>query len=144
MKIDAASIEAFFVAAGEREAALRQLDALIRAAAPALQPKLVTGMKMTMLGYGTIHYRSRLSKELQEWPLVALAPQKHYISLYVCAVIDGQYVAEANKAQLGKVSVGKSCIRFRHLTDLRQDTLQTLLIDLNRRYVAGEHLFGNQ
>ena len=31
---------------------------------------------------------------------------------------NGEYVAEKNKARLGKVSVGKSCIRFKKLEDI--------------------------
>lgn len=61
------------------------------------------------------------------WPIVALASQKNYISLYVCAVKDGQYLAEKYKNELGKVSVGKSCIRFKKLTDLNLKTLEKVI-----------------
>lgn len=62
-----------------------------------------------------------------DWPTVALASQKNYISLYVCAVEDGKYIAEKYRAKLGKVSVGKSCIRFKKLEDLSIPELKKVL-----------------
>jgi hypothetical protein len=94
------------------------------------------------LGYGMMPYQSTAMKEPGEWPLVALAAQKNYMALYVCAVIDGQYVAEANKGKLGKVNIGKSCIRFKKFDDLNLETIKEILKDLNKRYKSGEKLFG--
>ena len=61
--------------------------------------------------------------------MISLASQKNYISLYVCSVVDGQYLAEKYKDQLGKVSVGKSCIRFKQLEDLNLDMVKKLLVE---------------
>ena len=66
-------------------------------------------------------------KEIIDWPVIALASQKNYISLYVCCVVDGTYVAEAHAAQLGNVSVGKSCIRFKKWEDLNIATVKKVL-----------------
>jgi len=60
-------------------------------------------------------------------PTVALASQKNYISLYVCAIQKEEYIAEKNKDELGKVSVGKSCIRFKKLEDLNLITLEKVI-----------------
>ena len=70
-----------------------------------------------MLGYGSFKYLD-YKKETIDWPTIALACQKHYFSIYVCALEDGKYLAEKHKQELGKVSVGKSCIRFRKPEDL--------------------------
>ena len=70
-----------------------------------------------MIGYGFMHYRYQSGRE-GDWFVVGLANQKQYVSLYLCAAIDGQYLAEANAARLGKVSVGRGCIRFKKLDDL--------------------------
>jgi hypothetical protein len=45
----------------------------------------------------------------------------------VCSIVDGRYVAEMFKDKLGKVSVGKSCIRFKKLEDLNMGVLTELL-----------------
>jgi hypothetical protein len=79
-----------------------------------------------MLGYGTFPYLNN-KKEKLEWPVIALANQKNYISLYVCALDKGQYIAEKHKKELGKVSVGKSCIRFKKLEDVNLPVLKKVL-----------------
>ncbi len=89
-------------------------------------PKLKAHFAYNMLGYGSFPYKNH-KKETIEWPTIALANQKQYISLYVCAVIKSEYVAEKYKKDLGKVSVGKSCIRFKKLSDLNLDTLKKVL-----------------
>ena len=97
----------------ERRAAVRALHAAIRKAAPGLKP----GLQCGMLGYGSYHYKYASGRE-GDWPVVALASQKQHLSLYLCCADASGYLAEQNKARLGKVSVGKSCIRFRKLEDL--------------------------
>lgn len=62
------------------------------------------------------------------WPTIALANQKNYVSLYVCSIDRGQYVAEKFKNELGKVSAGKSCIRFKKIEDLNMPALKKVLL----------------
>jgi hypothetical protein len=141
--IDAASREQYFTAAGSREAELRQMDAIIREHAPALTPGLSGGMGgAPVLGYGEQPYQTKSMKEPGVWPVVALAAQKRYLSLYVSAVIDGEYVAERHASELGSVSCGKSCIRFTKVDKINLETLKKILVDVNDRYIAGERLFG--
>lgn len=80
-------------------------------------------------------------KEPAEWPLVGMVAQKNYVAIYVCAVIDGEYFAESNKDRLGKVGVGKSCIRIKKYEHLNEKTFGSMLEELDKRYVAGEKLF---
>jgi hypothetical protein len=102
-------------------------DALIQKAAPKLKPVLFGGMTGMWLGYGMMPYQSKSMKEPGEWPVIAVANQKNYVSLYVTAVENGEYVAEKYKATLGKVSVGKSCIRFKKFEDLNLGGLNKLI-----------------
>lgn len=128
---------------GPHEADLRALDAVIRENAPALEPVLSAGMGgVVMLGYGPIPYQTKSMKEPIDWPIVALAARKNYVSLYISAVADGKYIAETHADRLGKVDVGKSCVRFKKLADLNLDALREILADLDRRYRAGEKLYG--
>jgi hypothetical protein len=89
-------------------------------------PKLKPHFAYNMLGYGSFPYKNN-KKELLQWPVIALANQKNYISLYVCAVDKGQYIAEKHKKELGKVSVGKSCIRFKKIEDINLPVLKKVL-----------------
>lgn len=96
-----------------RRKVLTAIHKAIRAAAPKLKPHVMHGM----LGYGQYHYKYASGRE-GDWFVVGLASQKNYISLYICACDKGGYLAEKNKGRLGKVSVGRSCIRFKQLEDL--------------------------
>jgi hypothetical protein len=92
-----------------------------------------------MLGYGLMPYRPRSAKETTTWPLIALAAQKRHLSLYVCAVVDGGYIAEDRAARLGKVSCGKSCIRFPSLDRVDTQELGALLRDAVASTSAGRN-----
>ncbi len=98
------------------------LHSFIQKAAPKLKPHFA----YNMLGYGSFPYLN-YKKEMIEWPIVALANQKNYISVYVCALDGKQYVAEKYKKDLGKVSVGKSCIRFKKVEDVNLPVLKNVL-----------------
>ncbi len=107
----------------DRREVIDFLHDFIRKTVPALKPHFASNM----LGFGSFPYKN-YKGEMIEWPTVALASQKNYISLYICAVANGEYIAEKHRAQLGKVSVGKSCIRFKKLTDLNLEILKRVLI----------------
>jgi hypothetical protein len=122
-KVKADSIPSYMAGLPEdRRAQVKALDALIRKTVPKLKP----GFAYNMLGYGKVKYLN-YKKELIDWPILALASQKQYISLYVCALEDGKYIAEKYKKELGKVSVGKSCVRFKKLEDLDKKGLVKVL-----------------
>ena len=89
-------------------------------------PTLKSHFAYNMPGYGSFKYKN-YKKETIDWPTISLASQKNYISLYVCAVKDGEYVAEKHKKELGKVSVGRSCIRFKKIEDLNLDALTKVI-----------------
>ncbi|MBP6005442.1 DUF1801 domain-containing protein [Candidatus Saccharibacteria bacterium] len=143
MKIEASTIEEYFKKAGERELDLREADKLIRKYAPHCKPTLYQGMGGGAgLGYGMMSYQSRSMKTPGEWPIIGLANQKNYMAIYACAVIDGKYVAERYADRLGKVSVGKSCIRFKRFGDLDLTNLAEMLEGLDAHYQSGKLLFG--
>ena len=106
----------------ERQEIIRFLHGFIRKAAPNLKPHFA----YNMLGYGSFPYKNHKNETLL-WPTVALANQKQYVSIYICSVIDGKYVAESHAKELGKVSVGKSCIRFRKLEDVNLPALKKVI-----------------
>ena len=105
-----------------RKTELASLHRLIRKAAPKLKPFMLGGM----LGYGKYRYKSSSGRE-GDWCVIALANQKNYISLYVCAVDGGKYVAEAFKKELPKASVGKSCVRIKKLADVDLKAIERML-----------------
>ena len=121
--VKATTIEEYFeMLPPERKEIIQFLHTLIQKTAPSLKPHFA----YNMLGYGSFKYKS-YKKEILDWPTISLASQKNYISLYVCSVDHNEYIAEKYKDKLGKVSVGKSCIRFKKIEDLNLDTLKTVI-----------------
>lgn len=109
----------------ERREIIETLDKLIKDTLP----KQKRWFAYNMLGYGKFEYTD-YKKQKGEWPIIALASQKNYVSLYVCAihpVEKDKYIAEVYNKELGKVSVGKSCIRFKKLDDLNLETVKEVL-----------------
>ncbi len=106
----------------ERQEVINRMHRLIQDTVPALKPHFA----YNMLGYGSFKYKDYKNRDI-DWPVIALANQKNYVSLYVCAVKDGAYLAETHKDELGKVSVGRSCIRFKKLDDLNVENLKKVL-----------------
>jgi Domain of unknown function (DU1801) len=123
-KNSANSVESYLAhVVPERQDVINFLHDFIQKSAPSLKPHFA----YNMLGYGSFEYFDKRAKENKSWPVVALASQKNYISLYVCAIDGQQYVAEKYADQLGKVNVGRSCIRFKKLDDLQLDVVRKVL-----------------
>ncbi len=117
----------------DRREIIQAVYGMVRKAAPELKPHMVYGM----IGFGSYHYTYASGRQ-GEAPLVALASQKNYVSLYIsCATTEG-YLAEVHKDRLGKVSVGKSCIRFKKLEDLNLAVAAELVAESARLYKAGK------
>ena len=135
------AIEAWFDAAGPRGEELRRVDALVTAAAPGIDRQPVPLGSSAMLGYGLMPYKPRSAKETTRVPLISLAAQKRHLSLYVCAVVDGQYLAESRAARLGKVSCGKSCIRFTSLDRVDTVALDQLVRDAVASTAEGRNAY---
>src|SRR5262245_34048458 len=91
----------------ERRTALSEMRALIHR----VDPKTVEAMQYGLPAFGD---------------LCALASQKNYMSLYVCE----SDIVKAHLAQVGKVSVGKGCIRFKRLSDLNLSAVESILREI--------------
>ena len=91
----------------DRRSALNELRALIHRVAP----QAVEWMQYGLPAFGD---------------LCAMASQKNYMALYVC---EGDIV-KAHLPQLGKVSCGKGCIRFKRLADLNLSAVENLLREI--------------
>jgi uncharacterized protein YdhG (YjbR/CyaY superfamily) len=105
-----------------RKSDIAKLDKLIRATVPNLKPVMISGM----LGYGLYHYKYDSGRE-GDWPVIGLASQKNYISLYVSCVTPQGYLAEEYKENLPKANIGKSCIRFKKLEEVDLNVIKDIL-----------------
>src|ERR1035438_1368886 len=101
-----------------RKSEVAALDALIRKTAPKLAPFIHSGM----LAYGPWHYKYASGRE-GDWFRIGVASNQNYISLYVCSEDEKGTVAERHKTALPKAKIGRSCVRFKRLSDLDQAAL---------------------
>jgi hypothetical protein len=107
-----------------RRGQIQLLHDLIRNTIPEHKPYIISGM----IGYGSFHYKSVSGRE-GDWCIVALASQKNYISVYICASDGKHYVAEKYKEALPKANIGRSCIRFKKIEDIDLEVLKQALIE---------------
>jgi len=98
----------------DRRSALNELRALIHRVAP----QTVEAMQYGLPAFGD---------------LCALASQKNYMALYVCE----SDIVKAHLPQLGKVSCGKGCIRFKRLADLNLISVESILREILERRKQG-------
>ena len=89
-------------------------------------PKLKPYFASNMIGYGSFYYLDS-KKQKRDWPIIALANQKNYISIYVCAVVGDKVAVEKYKKELGKHTKGISCIRFKKIEETNLETLKIVL-----------------
>jgi len=114
------------------------LHGFIQKAVPNLNPYFASNM----IGYGSFYYLDS-KKQKRDWPIIALANQKNYISIYVCAVVKDKATIEKCKKELGKNTKGISCIRFKKIEEINLETLK-LVLKLAEKSpgVAGATLIG--
>ena len=83
-------------------------------------------MEFGIPGYGSYEYKYASGRE-GRWFRIGLANNKQYISLYCCAADATGYVAERFRRRLPKASIGRSCVRFKRVSDLDERALRELI-----------------
>lgn len=105
-----------------RKAEIQKLFDIIRSLIPNEKPNITSGM----IGFGLYPYKTKSGRE-GEWPIVMLANQKNYISVYICAADGKDYVAEKYKSDFPKANIGRSCIRFKKINDIDLKSLEKVI-----------------
>lgn len=80
-------------------------------------------------------------KKNEPLPFISLASQKHYIALYHMGIygmpdIHDWFVQAYTKVGIGKLDMGKSCIRFRKMDKIPYD----LIAELCQKISVREHI----
>src|SRR5690348_11256272 len=99
-KVDADTLAAYLAFDPRRRRDLEAFDAAVKAAAPRLKryfhpgtPAGTPGMRFKMIGYGKFHYAASDGTAV-EWPVVGLALQKNYMSVYVLPRKNGRSIVD--------------------------------------------------
>lgn len=133
LQVRADSLDSYFGFDPRRRNELEAIDGLIRRAAPGLRryfhegtPAGQAGMRMKMIGYGQFLYAIRSGKQTL-WPVIGLALQKNYISLYCAVTVDGHPITTLYADRLGALRVGRNNFSFERFSDLNADALEALV-----------------
>jgi hypothetical protein len=115
-------VEAYFSNLAEpRRSEALEVFRFVAAAVPDEKPYVQKGI----VGFGVFHYKGRTCEG--EWMKVGMACNKASFSVYSCAYDGKQMLPEKYADRLGKVEVGKSCIRFKKWSDVDKKALGELL-----------------
>ncbi len=107
----------------------------MRKAAPTLKrhfhqgtPAGDAGMRMKMIGYGKFRYSIKSGKTTS-WPVVGVALQRNYISVYLSITKDGTPIAQSYAGRLGELRMGRNNFSFEKFENLNIKALPSLLAE---------------
>ena len=134
-RVDADGLEAYFAFDPGRTGELEQLHALIRRNAPSLKchfhagtPAGEAGMRMKMIGYGRFQYAIKSGKAIS-WPVIGVALQKNYISVYMAVTRDGKPLVSCYADKLGALRSGGNNFSFVKFADLDAPVMGALFTE---------------
>jgi len=88
-------------------------------------------MRMKMIGYGRFRYAIKSGATI-EWPVIGVALQKNYISVYVAVRRNGRPIVQAYAGKLGELRSGHNNFSFERYDDLKVDELSALFSEIAR------------
>jgi hypothetical protein len=134
-RVDADSLDAYLDFDPKRKPELLKLDGVIRRSAPALKrhfhegtPAGSAGMRMKMIGYGQFQYAIKSGKTTP-WPVIGVALQKNYISVYMAVTKSGRPILQGYVGKLGELRSGANNFSFETFDDLNATELSKLFAD---------------
>ena len=85
-------------------------------------------MGFKMIGYGKFQYVAR-NGQYMDWPVVGVALQKNYISVYLSVTKDGASLIQLYSGKLGQLRVRRKHFSFRTYEDLDVRLLASLFAE---------------
>jgi len=141
-RVNADTLEAYLDFDRIRKIDLEKLDKLLKRFAPGLKryfhkgtPAGEPGMRFKMIGYGRFHYVAKSGQQV-EWPVVGVALQKNYISVYLSVTKDGASLVQSYAGRLGECRMGRNNFSFVKFDDLNFATVSALLSEADRIFNA--------
>ena len=134
-KVQAKSLAEYFASDPERRSDLEALDAVVRRTAPRLTRWFYpgvkageAGMQFKMIGYGVTEYRAKAGTK---WPIIGVALQKNYISVYITArKSDTSFITQDYRGELGESRMGRSNFSFERFAQLNHEAVAALVKEI--------------
>jgi Domain of unknown function (DU1801) len=137
-RVDVDSLQAYLDFDPKRKKDLLKLHATISKAAPGLKrhfhagtPEGHAGMRFKMIGYGRYHYTAGTGEKVA-WPVIGVALQKNYISVYVSVTKNGKSIVGTYAGKLGAQRSGDNNFSFESFDDLDERALSSLFAEIGR------------
>jgi hypothetical protein len=144
-RVNAGTLQTYLDFDPTRKIDLQKLDRLLRKSAPGLKryfhrgtPAGEPGMRFKMIGYGKSHYLAKSGQQV-EWPVVGVALQKSYISVYLSIAKDGAPLVDSYAGRLGEFRIGRNNFSFVRFDDLNLATVSALLAEADQIF-STDHL----
>jgi hypothetical protein len=141
-RVDADTLGSYLDFDPIRKIDLQKLHKLLGKSAPGLRryfhkgtPPGEPGMRFKMIGYGKSHYVAKSGQKV-EWPVVGVALQKSYISVYVSITKNGTPLVNAYAGKLGELRMGRNNFSFNNFEDLDLSTAAALFAEADRIFNA--------
>ena len=141
-QVNVDSLQAYLDFDPRRKGDLQKLDGLMRKAAPDLKrhfhagtPAGEAGMRMKMIGYGKFSYAIKSGKTTP-WPVIGVALQKNYISVYVTVTKGGAPLVSTYAGRLGEKRRGGNNFSFEAFNDLDSQVVSSLFGEVGRIFSA--------
>jgi hypothetical protein len=141
-RVEAETLDTYLDFDPIRKIDLQKLDRLLRKSAPRLKryfhtgtPAGEPGMRFKMIGYGKSHYLAKSGQRV-EWPVVGVALQKSYISVYLSIAKDGAPLVDSYAGRLGEFRIGRNNFSFVRFDDLNLATVSALLGEADEIFSA--------
>jgi hypothetical protein len=141
-RVNADTLETYLDFDPVRNIDLQKLDKLLKRSAPGLKryfhkgtPAGEPGNALQNVGYGKFHYLAKSGQQV-EWPVVGVALQKSYISVYLSVTKDGAPLVQSFAGRLGECRVGRNNFNFVRFDDLNLATVSALLAEADQIFDA--------
>lgn len=117
MKHDVKSIEELLNNTNHQEL-MNYIDSLILELYPNIEKYLVLSNTLSMIGY---------IKKKDGFPLLALASQKNFVSIYVASYKDGENIINKYRNEFNKNAMKSSCLSFSSVTQINVEVLKKII-----------------
>jgi hypothetical protein len=145
-RVNADTLDAYLDFDPVRKIDLEKLDKLLKRSAPGLKryfhkgtPAGEPGMRFKMIGYGRFHDLAKSGQQV-EWPVVGVALQKNYISVYLSVTKGGASLVQSYAGRLGECRMGPNNFSFVKFDDLNFASVSALLAEADQIFNAGRSL----
>ncbi len=139
--VAAESLNAYLAFDPTRKLELTKFDAAMKRFAPVLKryyhqgtPAGSPGMRMKMIGYGRFRYHTSAGDVA--WPVVGVALQKNYLSVYLSVTKAGAPLVQCYATELGALRSSRNNFSFERYDDLNHGALARMLHEAAEIFAA--------